>query len=51
MSIDFKELANRYGTPLYVYDFDAMKENYRALKDAFAGQIPKLYLLVVVIQE
>jgi len=38
MSIDFKELANRYGTPLYVYDFDAMKESYRALKDAFVGQ-------------
>ena len=38
MNIDFKELANRYGTPLYVYDFDAMKQNYRALKDAFTGQ-------------
>ena len=38
MSIDFKELANRYGTPLYVYDFDAMKQNYIALKEAFSGK-------------
>ncbi len=38
MSIDFKELANRYGTPLYVYDFDTMKQNYIALKEAFSGK-------------
>ncbi len=38
MSIDFKELAGEYGTPLYVYDFDYMKEQYRALKSAFEGQ-------------
>jgi len=38
MKIDFKELAKQYGTPLYVYDFDYMKNQYRALKDAFAGK-------------
>ena len=38
MSIDFKELASEYGTPLYVYDFDYMKEQYRALKSAFEGK-------------
>ncbi len=38
MSINFKELAGEYGTPLYVYDFDYMKEQYRALKGAFEGQ-------------
>jgi len=37
MQIDFQKLADKYGTPLYVYDFDAMKENYRRLKEAFAG--------------
>ena len=38
MNIDFKELANTYGTPLYVYDFDAMAKSYNALKEAFSGQ-------------
>jgi len=38
MSINFKELASEYGTPLYVYDFDYMKEQYRALKSAFEGK-------------
>jgi len=38
MKIDFKELAKQYGTPLYVYDFDYMRNQYRALKDAFAGK-------------
>ncbi len=37
MHIDFHQLAEQYGTPLYVYDFDAMRENYRRLKEAFAG--------------
>jgi diaminopimelate decarboxylase len=37
MQIDFHKLADQYGTPLYVYDFDAMRENYLRLKEAFAG--------------
>jgi diaminopimelate decarboxylase len=37
MSIDFKALANKFGTPLYVYDFDYMKEQYNKLKSAFEG--------------
>ena len=37
MSIDFKKLAQEYSTPLYVYDFDYMREQYRALKKAFEG--------------
>ncbi len=37
MQIDYHALAVRYGTPLYVYDFDAMAERFRALKEAFAG--------------
>lgn len=36
--IDFKALAQNYGTPLYVYDFDAMKEQFEALKEAFRGR-------------
>ena len=38
MSIDFKNLAKKYGTPLYVYDFDAIKNNYNNLKSAFEGK-------------
>ena len=36
--INFKELANKYQTPLYVYDFDYMKAQYEELKEAFRGR-------------
>jgi len=36
--IDFKALANEYGTPLYVYDFDYMSAQYTQLKEAFRGR-------------
>ena len=36
--IDFKSLANEFGTPLYVYDFDAMQQHYAELKEAFRGR-------------
>ena len=36
--IQFEALAQTYGTPLYVYDFDAMKEQFEALKEAFRGR-------------
>ncbi len=36
--IDFKQLALEYGTPLYVYDFDVMQEQYNKLKEAFRGR-------------
>ena len=38
MKIDFEKLAEEYGTPLYVYDFDAMEQSYEELKGAFSGQ-------------
>ncbi|MEQ9569532.1 MAG: hypothetical protein RLN75_05035, partial [Longimicrobiales bacterium] len=31
------ELAERFGTPLYVYDLDAVEAAYRRFIDAFAG--------------
>ena len=37
MSIDFKALADEFKTPLYVYDFDYMKNQYKKLKSAFEG--------------
>lgn len=38
MNINFSALAQKYGTPLYVYDFDKITQNYLALKNAFVGQ-------------
>jgi diaminopimelate decarboxylase len=38
MNIDYKALAQKYGTPLYVYDFDYIENRYTTLKDAFAGK-------------
>jgi diaminopimelate decarboxylase len=38
MSINFKKIAKEFGTPVYIYDFNYMKEQYRSLKEAFEGQ-------------
>ena len=36
--IDFKTLAERYDTPLYVYDFEHITKQYEELKRAFSGR-------------
>ncbi|MCR4941608.1 MAG: diaminopimelate decarboxylase [Campylobacter sp.] len=36
--MNYQELAKRYQTPLYVYDFDYIKNRYISLKNAFAGR-------------
>ena len=36
--MDFTQIAQQYGTPLYVYDFDAMGVQYAQLKSAFKGR-------------
>jgi len=38
MSIDFKQLAEKYQTPYYVYDFDHITKQYNELKDAFKAR-------------
>ena len=38
MSIDIKQVVEKYGTPLYVYDFDYIEQRYHALKEAFSGK-------------
>ncbi len=38
MNIDYKALADKYGTPLYIYDFDYIENRYTTLKEAFAGK-------------
>ncbi len=36
--MDYRALANEYGTPLYVYDFNYFNEQYNKLKEAFGGR-------------
>ena len=36
--MNFKELADKYKTPLYVYNLDYMTNQYQELKDAFKGR-------------
>lgn len=36
--MDFKQLANKYQTPYYVYDFDYITKQYNELKDAFKAR-------------
>ena len=36
--MNFKELANKYQTPLYVYNLDHMTQQYESLKGAFKGR-------------
>ncbi|WP_281951366.1 diaminopimelate decarboxylase [Nitrosophilus kaiyonis] len=36
--IDFKNLAKKYDTPLYVYDFDLIENNFKDLKEAFKAR-------------
>ena len=36
--MDFQNLANKYQTPLYVYDFNYIEEQFNKLKKAFSGK-------------
>ncbi len=38
MNINFKELANKYKTPYYVYDFDHITKQYNELKESFKAR-------------
>jgi len=38
MAINFKELANKYQTPYYVYDFNYLADRYNELKNAFKAR-------------
>lgn len=40
-NIDIKNLANNYGTPLYVYDKSKLEENYLRLSNAFTKHYKK----------
>ncbi len=37
MNIDFKKLADEFGTPLYIYDLEFLRKRYKELKNAFEG--------------
>ncbi|MBV5278951.1 MAG: diaminopimelate decarboxylase [Campylobacteraceae bacterium] len=36
--VDFSSLAQKYGTPLYVYNFDVIAQKFVALKEAFKAR-------------
>jgi len=36
--LDIKHLANKYKTPLYIYDFNHITKQYNLLKEAFKGR-------------
>jgi diaminopimelate decarboxylase len=36
--MNFKHLADKYGTPLYVYDFNHFENQFKELKNAFKGR-------------
>lgn len=36
--MDYKSLLDEFGSPLYVYDFDMIKNRYLELKEAFSGR-------------
>lgn len=36
--MDFKSLANKYDTPLYVYNFDYIEQRFNELKEAFKAR-------------
>jgi len=38
MNINFKELANKYQTPFYVYDFDYITKQYMEIKESFRAR-------------
>jgi diaminopimelate decarboxylase len=42
--IDIKELAEEFGTPLYVYDRSRIEENYKKLNDAFKSAYKKFHV-------
>jgi diaminopimelate decarboxylase len=39
-SLDIKELANKFGTPFYIYDEARITQNYESLKTAFRSYYP-----------
>ena len=38
MNIDYRAVVEKYGSPLYMYDFDYIENRYTTLKEAFAGK-------------
>ncbi|MDR1008349.1 MAG: diaminopimelate decarboxylase [Campylobacteraceae bacterium] len=36
--MDFKKLAQKYQTPLYIYDFDCISERFNSVKEAFRAR-------------
>lgn len=44
--MDYKALAKEFGTPFYLYDFDLIRANFLALKQAFAARKSQIFYAV-----
>ena len=45
-NVDYKALAKEFGTPFYLYDFDLIRANFLALKQAFAARKSQIFYAV-----
>lgn len=45
-NVDYKALAKEFQTPFYLYDFDAIKANFLALKQAFTARKSQIFYAV-----
>ena len=44
VGIDIKELSEKFGTPLYVYDREKIENNYKKLSDAFRKEYKNFHI-------
>lgn len=45
-NVDYKALAKEFGTPFYLYDFDAICANFLALKEVFVARKSQIFYAV-----
>ena len=45
-NVDYKALAKEFGTPFYLYDFDLIRANFLALKEAFTARKSQIFYAV-----
>lgn len=45
-NVDYKALAQEFQTPFYLYDFDLIKANFLALKEAFVARKSQIFYAV-----
>src|SRR3989338_1695602 len=46
--VSAQDLAMEYGTPLYVYEANRIRENFRRLRNAFASRYPNFQIFYAI---